>query len=93
MKLEGSLQCSEWPDTVPYPEPDESNHTLAPYLPKIRLILSSHLHLGLPRGLLSWRFPTKFMNVFFLTPNLLHVPLHHIVPLVIFHTLMFLQVS
>jgi hypothetical protein len=32
MEPEGSLQCSQEPDTFPYPEPDESNpHPPTPF--------------------------------------------------------------
>jgi len=35
MESDGSLQCSQQPVTIPYPEPDESTSHLPPYLPKI----------------------------------------------------------
>jgi hypothetical protein len=57
---EGSSPYSQEPATCPYPKPDRSS--LYPPHPTSRrsiIILSSHLLLGLPSGLLPSGFPTK----------------------------------
>jgi hypothetical protein len=53
METKGSLPCSQQPSSGPYPEPDESS----PYHPNLSrlksvLILSTHLRVGLPSGLI-----------------------------------------
>ena len=62
MEPEGSLTHSQVSATCPYPEPARSS----PY-PHI-LILSFHLHLGLPSGLLPSGIPTKTMHTPLLSP-------------------------
>jgi hypothetical protein len=53
MEPEGSLPCSQGPATCPYPEPNESQSTSPnPVSQRSSLMLSSHLRLGLPSGLL-----------------------------------------
>jgi hypothetical protein len=55
---EGSSPCSQEPSTGPYPEPDwpSPHHFL-----RSILILSTHLHLGLPSGLLPSGFLTNIL--------------------------------
>jgi hypothetical protein len=57
MESESSLPCSQEPSTGLYPVPDQS---IPPYPVSLRtiLMLSSHLHLGLPNGL----FPSGFLT-------------------------------
>ena len=51
MEPEGSLPHSQVPVTCPYPDPAKSNpYPPHPTSPRYILILSSHLHLGLPGG-------------------------------------------
>jgi hypothetical protein len=63
MKTEGSLPCSqEPPATGPYSELDASSPQFPPCFHRFNLILSSHLHLGLPSGLFPSDFPTKILH-------------------------------
>jgi hypothetical protein len=66
MEPKGSLTCSQHPSIGPYPEPYQSN----PYHPI--LILSTHLHLGLPNGLFPSSFPTNTLYAFIFSPFVLH---------------------
>ena len=59
MESQGSLPHSQVFATCPCPEPDQSSPLLHPTSWSSILILSSHLSLGLPRGLFLSVFPTK----------------------------------
>jgi hypothetical protein len=76
MEPEESLACSPKPYTDPYPEPDQSN--LYHSVPSLRsiLILSPHLRLGLPSGLLtlSWGNFYKQFKMNQLDVSLVFVP-------------------
>jgi hypothetical protein len=62
MEPEGSLSYSQEPATSPCPEPDRSSPCPHPTSRRSTLILSSHLRLCLPSGLLSSRFATRSLN-------------------------------
>ena len=60
MEPQSSLPYSQAPATCPYPESTPSSpHNPFPTSWRSILILSSHLHLGLPNGLFPSGFPTK----------------------------------
>jgi hypothetical protein len=59
MDPESSLPYSQVPATCPYPEPAPSSPPTPSNSWRSILILSSHLSLGLPNGLLPSDFPTK----------------------------------
>ena len=64
MEPEGLSPHSQEPATYPYPKSDLSS--LFPPQPTSRkfiLILSSHLRLGLPSGLLPWEYPSKGLRL------------------------------
>jgi hypothetical protein len=79
MEPEGSFLCSQESSTLPYTEPGHSNHSTPSFL-RSSLMLSSHLYLGLPSGLvqLSHQIPIC-IHLFFL---LMHAtcPGHLILP-------------
>jgi hypothetical protein len=58
MEPGGSLPCSQEPSTGPYSEPSH------PISLRSTLILSTHLRLGLPSGLLPSCFPTNFLWIY-----------------------------
>jgi hypothetical protein len=64
MEPKSSLPCSQEPATDPYPGPDEKMHTFYPNHFRFILILSPHLHLGLPSRAFLSGFPTKFCYAF-----------------------------
>jgi len=59
MEVEGSSPLSQEPATAPYPEPDKASQRPPSYFLNIILILSSHLRLGLPSGVLPSGSATK----------------------------------
>jgi hypothetical protein len=61
MEPEGSLPCSQEPSTGPYP--------VHPTPLRSILILSSHLRLGLPRGLFPSGFATKILYAYLFSPK------------------------
>jgi hypothetical protein len=68
MEPEGSIPCSQEPSIDPYPEPYPSNQLHAISLISI-LILSAHLHPGLPSGLFHSGFPTNILYAFLFSPH------------------------
>jgi hypothetical protein len=69
---------SQQPATGPCPELTESTPHPPASLPKIVLIPSSHLHLGLPRGLFPSGFPTITWYTFPSSPMRATCPVHPI---------------
>ena len=60
MEPEGSLPHTQVPATYPYPEPARSSpYGHIPLPPRSILILSSHLHMGLPIDLFPSASPTE----------------------------------
>ena len=72
MDLKGSLPHSQQLATCPYPEADWSSPCPHPISQRSTLILSSHLQLGLPSGLIPSGFPTKTLYAPF--PHTCYMP-------------------
>ena len=72
MKAEGSLPHSQEPVTCLYPEQDRAIPCPHPMSLRSILVLSSHLCLGLPGGLIPSGFPTKALYAPLLAPFVLH---------------------
>ena len=88
MKYDRSLQVPQKHATAPYPEPDESTPSSPVHLRTI-LILSSHLHLILPRCLFPFSLSNKtFYALLFSPPRHIfpsHFVLHDLILMLSFH--------
>jgi hypothetical protein len=69
MEPEGSSPYSQQPATCPYPEPDRSRLCPHPTSRRSILVLSSHLRLGLPSGVLQ---SSVFTNIIALEAHKAH---------------------
>jgi hypothetical protein len=76
METEGSLPHWQEPTTCPYPQPDRSSLCPHPTSLNSILILSSHICLGLPSGLLRSDFFTKTLYAPVLAPIRTTCPAH-----------------
>jgi hypothetical protein len=72
MELQDSLPCS----LVPILSQIDPVHTTPSYLSKIRLVLSTHLRLGLPSGLFPSGFPTNIIYALFFAAIRATYPAH-----------------
>ena len=72
MKPGGSMPHSQGLSNNSNPEPNQF-----PALTPISLILSSHLRLGLPKGLFPVGLPVKILKVLLLSSILATCPAHH----------------
>jgi len=62
------------PPPVPIPSQLDPGHASPSHFLKIMLILSSHLHLGLPTGFFPSGFPTKTLYAPHLSPHTCYIP-------------------
>jgi hypothetical protein len=77
MESECPLPHSQFPATCLYPEPAQSSpYPQIPLPQRFILILSSHLHLGLPSGLVPSGFPIKTLYKPLLSPTHATCPAH-----------------
>jgi hypothetical protein len=76
MEPEGPLPHSQEPATCPYVEPHQSSLCPHPTPRRSMLILSSHLHLGLPSGHSPSGFLTKTLCTPLLSPTHATFPVH-----------------
>ena len=77
MKREGSLPQSQVPATCPHPETDRPPSKFPhPTSWRSILILSSHIRLGLPSGLVPSGFPTETLYTLLLSPISDKCPTH-----------------
>jgi hypothetical protein len=72
MEPQALLSHVQEPATCPYPEPAQSSPWPIPLLEDTFLILTAHLRLGLPSGLLPLGLPTKIICETLLSPYVLH---------------------
>jgi hypothetical protein len=80
MEPEGLLSCLQESSTGLHPQPDRSSPYHPIYLRSI-LILSTHLHLGLPSGLSPSGFPTNILHKLFCSPIRATCHAYHILDL------------
>jgi hypothetical protein len=74
MEPEGSLPHLQVPTTCQYPEPAQSSPYPTSHFQRSISILSSHLHRGVPSGLIQSGFPTKTLYTPLFSLSALHAP-------------------
>jgi hypothetical protein len=83
MEPEGLLPCSQEPDTGNCPDPEGSSPHSKPILLRLILVLSSHLRVDLPSGLVPSDFPTRILYEFLISPMRMRaIFLHHLLDLI-----------
>jgi hypothetical protein len=75
MEPEGLSCVHKSPPLIPILSQIDPVHTIPSYL-RISLILSTHLHLGLPGGLFPSGFPTNILYAFLFYPIRATCPTH-----------------